>query len=517
MRCLTRVVLPEPFWPTMATASPGAIARSMPRRASTPARRSDGARPRTSIDGRRLLADRRPATSARGRRRRPVPRAEPRRPRRRRARRTASSTPSKRVARAARQAARPGATSGRGPAGRAAEDLAARAHARQVAARPPGRRRGRGSARSARGPPARARRTRTPVPSAADAREELGDRPRAGRVELRGRLVEDEERACPCRGCWRSRPAAARRPRARTAGARRGAPMPSVERRRRCGRPSSSRGTPRFSSPKASSSRTVSFEPESWFAGVEKTMPTRARAGRVPSCPAATIPPIATRPPTCARTTRGMKPAAARASVDLPAPFRPATPDHLAGRDGQVEPVRARPRATVVADLEAASSARSALDRGRSARPRSRHAGRRRAPRRSWATADGASQDPEAQPAIDRRVGDDPVRRPPRRRRRTRAPRGRSVRSRTSMSEPSRIGPMSGTQGPDPRAERARDLRGRGPAGPRGCVAGSVLQARHHLDGREDHQGDSVARAARDERLQEVVGQGRLQEQRSRR
>jgi len=37
----------------------------------------------------------------------------------------------------------------------------------------------------------------------------------------------------------------------------------------------SERGRPRFSSPKASSSRTVSFDADSWLAGVENTIPTR--------------------------------------------------------------------------------------------------------------------------------------------------------------------------------------------------------------------------------------------------
>jgi hypothetical protein len=35
---------------------------------------------------------------------------------------------------------------------------------------------------------------------------------------------------------------------------------------------------------------------------------------------------MATRPPITARTTRGMNAAAASVSVDLPDPFRPATP-----------------------------------------------------------------------------------------------------------------------------------------------------------------------------------------------
>ena len=36
LRCLTSVVLPEPFWPTIATVSPGSIAGETPRSASTP-------------------------------------------------------------------------------------------------------------------------------------------------------------------------------------------------------------------------------------------------------------------------------------------------------------------------------------------------------------------------------------------------------------------------------------------------------------------------------------------------
>ena len=88
----------------------------------------------------------------------------------------------------------------------------------------------------------------------------------------------------------------------------------------------SARGMPRFSSPKASSSRTVCFEADSWFAGVANTMPTR------PSSASAAAPAVAharrsrSGPSSLARTTRGMKPAAASASVDLPAPVRPATP-----------------------------------------------------------------------------------------------------------------------------------------------------------------------------------------------
>ena len=56
------------------------------------------------------------------------------------------------------------------------------------------------------------------------------------------------------------------------------------------------RATPRFSSPKASSSRTVSFDPESWFDGVEKTMPTSPRRSRTGVREAARPPIETTRP-----------------------------------------------------------------------------------------------------------------------------------------------------------------------------------------------------------------------------
>ena len=87
----------------------------------------------------------------------------------------------------------------------------------------------------------------------------------------------------------------------------------------------SERGTARFSSPNASSSRTVSFEADSWLAGVAKTIPTRPRRS-FDAAVTRSVSPSAARPSTVARTTRGMKPAASRALVDLPAPVRPATP-----------------------------------------------------------------------------------------------------------------------------------------------------------------------------------------------
>ena len=91
-------------------------------------------------------------------------------------------------------------------------------------------------------------------------------------------------------------------------------------------RPSiSARATPRFSSPNASSSRTVSLDADSWLAGVANTIPTRP-SSRSAAAVVVSLSPIITVPPSVARTTRGMNPAAASASVDLPAPVRPATP-----------------------------------------------------------------------------------------------------------------------------------------------------------------------------------------------
>ena len=109
-------------------------------------------------------------------------------------------------------------------------------------------------------------------------------------------------------------------------------------------RPSiSSRGRPMFSRPKASSSRTVSFDAESWLAGVENTIPTRPRSARPPAVPRARSPRVAV-PLSFARTTRGMNPAATRARVDLPAPVRPAIPTRSPGRTVRSRSVRAGSR-----------------------------------------------------------------------------------------------------------------------------------------------------------------------------
>ena len=102
----------------------------------------------------------------------------------------------------------------------------------------------------------------------------------------------------------------------------------------------SARGTPRFSSPNASSSRTVSFDADSWLAGVAKTIPTRPRSAPARRAVARRRRRSRRARSTFARTTRGMKPAAASASVDLPAPVRPATADALARRDRRPTPSR---------------------------------------------------------------------------------------------------------------------------------------------------------------------------------
>ena len=124
-------------------------------------------------------------------------------------------------------------------------------------------------------------------------RQQRRDRRRPGRVELGGRLVEDEE----------SRPhrhdAGDRHPLLLATGQRERLAVGQV-RRSPAGsstasiRPSiSARGTPRFSRPKASSSRTVSFDADSWFAGVEKTIPTRPRSSPPVALPSASAPSVA--------------------------------------------------------------------------------------------------------------------------------------------------------------------------------------------------------------------------------
>jgi hypothetical protein len=97
-----------------------------------------------------------------------------------------------------------------------------------------------------------------------------------------------------------------------------------------------------------------------------------------------------------------------------------------------------------------------------------------------------------------------------------RAPKARAssakVRSRTSMSEPRMIGPIKWHECSHARTERAGHgqsaclLRVENCARPR-------LKTRHELDGGEDHECEAVAHTACDQRLQQVVRQGREQEE----
>ena len=105
------------------------------------------------------------------------------------------------------------------------------------------------------------------------------------------------------------------------------------------------RGTARFSSPNASSSRTVSFEADSWLAGVAKTMPTRPRRSFDSAVTRSVSPRAQPGPRPWRATTRGIKPAASSASVDLPAPVRPATPTRAPAATERLTPPSASVRA----------------------------------------------------------------------------------------------------------------------------------------------------------------------------
>ena len=191
MRCLTSVVLPEPFWPRMATASPGSIAA---RRRARPRRRSgsDGRGPR-SRSGRARRVDGPgdhggPAVSgawlARDRGRPAAPPPSPQGG----GDAASSNAPAGLDAGQPRRAAtRVGGRSPTSVAGRA------RAPARAGRARPAG-------------PPSRTRQRsirpstagscsahRIAVPARGQLVEQVGDRRGPGRVELGGRLVEDED------------------------------------------------------------------------------------------------------------------------------------------------------------------------------------------------------------------------------------------------------------------------------------------------------------------------------------
>ena len=252
----------------------------------------------------------------------------------------------------------------------------------------------------------------------------------------------------------------------------------------------SSRGTPRFSSPNASSSRTVSFEAESWLAGVAKTIPTRPssaprRRGRRVDAPRSTTRPVDLGPDDARDEPRGGERQGRLAGAG---PAGHADP--LAGGDREVDAREARlapgriaarrdPRSGAAPPRRLASSL--PVIAARSRRPRAR---RRPRPARPAAAASGRSagrrrRDRRSGPAV-----------PPN-------PRASSanVRSRTSTSDPSRTGVISGTSARIRRDERAfqrqaaRLLRLEDRGGPR-------LHARDHLDGRQDDERDPMARPA---------------------
>ena len=144
----------------------------------------------------------------------------------------------------------------------------------------------------------------------------------AGRVELRRRLVEQQQLAARARAPRRGRRAAARRPRARPCVAPRGAPP----RPRRA--PASTRGqissgaTPRFSSPNATSFSTRVIT--TWSSGSWKTEATVPASSAGP-CERVSSPPTSTRPEKRPPWKCGTRPASARSSVDLPLPDGPSS------------------------------------------------------------------------------------------------------------------------------------------------------------------------------------------------
>ena len=468
LRCLTRVVLPEPFWPRMATASPGSMVSDDAADGLDAARVAMDEVLDGDADGRALAAGRPADGVGRGRavRRRPGcagprrarPAGRPRSPPRRRRGRGRSRPP------AASRTSVGGGEPGRAPP-------------------PPGRRPGRPSATVR--PPSSTRQPVHPAehgrvvlgaqdrgPGAGQLVEQVGDRRGPGRVELRGRLVEDEDATSPSPRCSRWRPAAARRRTARTARGRRGGRSPAGRGSRRSARPSPSRGTPRFSSPNASSSRTVSFEADSWLAGVAKTIPTRPSSASG-AAPAVAIPSIATRPSSLARTTRGMNPAAASARVDLPAPVRPATPTRSPAATVSVDVRRGRLLPARVADARGPrSQQRASAGRRGSGLVIAADAGDRR--RRTTPTAGDEDHQPE--PAVDRRVGHDAVGGPPRPRPEpARLERERPLADVHERAEHDR--PDERDERPEPPPERALERS------PRACWASRIDPARSCIRG----------------------------------
>ena len=167
-------------------------------------------------------------------------------------------------------------------------------------------------------------------PGRRELAERLADQPRPLRVELGGRLVEDEV-GRPHRQQRGDRPRAA--PGRRTAAAARARRGPRCRGSRAppCVRATVSRaGRPRFIGPSATSSKTEPVTPDSWVAGFWNPIPTRV-ANSWSGLPAIDVavdrrPSPVSAPP----IEPGARPEATRHSVDLPASFAPTTPDDLA-------------------------------------------------------------------------------------------------------------------------------------------------------------------------------------------
>ncbi len=164
-----------------------------------------------------------------------------------------------------------------------------------------------------------------------------------------------------------------------------------------------------------------------------------------------------------ARTTRGMKPAAASARVVLPAPVRPATVTSSPGstvKDTSTSAGSARPAWWTVRPSMA--SARSAA-----VPPLSRR-GQRRTPVRPRTTiATHTTSSPSRMQPVDPRVCDDPVRGPLRAR--AERPSFEGVRPLADVDERAEDErPDERDERPEPPPEASHRRRARGPAGRRG-------------------------------------------------
>ena len=162
-------------------------------------------------------------------------------------------------------------------------------------------------------------------PAAGEAVHQVRDGRRAGRVELGGRLVEDEHVRAHRDDAGDGHAlllATRQRERLALGEVRDRQALEDAVDARDPSRLAARRGSrARRRAPRA---RSASMPRAGSPASRRRCRPGRG-AGSRRRC-ARRPPAIVTLPPTVARTTRGMNPDAARASVDLPAPVRPATP-----------------------------------------------------------------------------------------------------------------------------------------------------------------------------------------------